>query len=123
MDRLTGSGRGLSNRTEMGAPPPGQPGMPGPGMPGGAPPASVPNNLILAILVTLFCCLPGGIVAIVFATQVNSKLAAGDVAGAMDASKKAKMISLISAGIGLAFIIIYVILMVVVGVGGGMSSY
>ena len=39
---------------------------------------TVPNYLVQAILTTLFCCLPLGIVSIVFATQVNSKLSVGD---------------------------------------------
>src|SRR5262249_40218583 len=41
----------------------------------GAPP---PNYLVPSILVTLCCCLIGGIIAIVHAAQVNSKWAAGD---------------------------------------------
>ena len=59
----------------------------------GAPPppaGQIPNYLIQSILVTLCCCLPLGIVAIIFAAQVNQKLAAGDVAGAMEASANAK---------------------------------
>ena len=40
-----------------------------------APRAHVPNNLVWAILATLFCCLPGGIVAIVYAARVDGKLA------------------------------------------------
>ena len=40
-------------------------------------PSYVPNHLVWAILSTLFCCLPLGIVSIVFAAQVNGKLAAG----------------------------------------------
>lgn len=62
--------------------------------------APVPNYLVWAILVTLFCFLPTGIVAIVYASQVNSKLAAGDVAGAREASNKAKMWTIISAVVG-----------------------
>jgi hypothetical protein len=77
------------------------------GGPGGAPP---PNYLIPAILVTLFCCLPGGIVSIIFATQVNSKYAAGDVQGAAEASRKAKMFTMISAGIGLVGIVLWFLL-------------
>ncbi len=54
-----------------------------------APPA-VPNYLWQSIAVTLCCCMPFGIVAIVFAAQVNTKLAAGDVAGAQVSSRKAR---------------------------------
>ena len=48
------------------------------------------NYLIESILITLFCCQPFGIVGIVFASQVNSKYAIGDVEGAIQASKEAK---------------------------------
>lgn len=71
----------------------------------GAGPATeggVPNYLVQSILVTIFCCLPFGIPAIIFAAQVNGKLAAGDYAGAVDASNKAKMWCWISFGVGLA---------------------
>ena len=58
------------------------------------PPAStgqefVPNHLVWAILTTLFCCLPLGIVSIVYASQVDGKRAAGDIHGAREASRKA----------------------------------
>ena len=82
--------------------------------PAGGPAPSIPNYLVPAILVTVFCCLPGGIAAIVYAAQVNGKIAAGDIAGAQDSSKKAKMWSLISAGVGLAGVVLYVIFMVIV---------
>ena len=48
------------------------------------------NYLIESILITIFCCQPFGIVGIVFASQVNSKYAIGDVEGAIQASKEAK---------------------------------
>jgi hypothetical protein len=51
---------------------------------------NVPTYLVPAILSTLFCCLPFGIVAIVFAAQVGSRLNAGDVAGAQKASANAR---------------------------------
>lgn len=82
--------------------------------PAGAP-ANVPNYLVPAIL-SLLCCWPLSIVAIIFAAQVNGKVAAGDIQGAMDASKKAKLFSFIAIGLGLALILCYVILMVL-GVG------
>jgi hypothetical protein len=50
----------------------------------------VPNYLVHSILVTLCCCLPFGIVALVYSAQVNSKLAAGDVIGAQESSGKAR---------------------------------
>lgn len=57
----------------------------------------VPNNLIWAILSTLFCCLPLGIVSIVYATQVDGLRAAGDIAGARIAADKARFWAIISA--------------------------
>lgn len=84
------------------------------------PGATVPNYLVFAILTTVFCCLPAGIPAIVYAAQVNGKLQAGDLAGAQDASKNAKMWCLISLGLGLAVVALYVIL-VMVGVLTGIS--
>lgn len=62
---------------------------------------NVPNYLWQAIVCTVCCCLPFGIAAIVFAAQVNGKLAAGDVAGAMESSRKAKMWCWISFALGL----------------------
>jgi hypothetical protein len=70
---------------------------------------SVPNYLVQAILTTIFCCIPFGIVAIVFAAQVNGKLAAGDYAGAVQASNQAKMWSWISFGLGLVTYLIVAI--------------
>ena len=77
--------------------------------------ATVPNYLVPAII-SIFCCWPLAIPAIIFATQVNGKVAAGDIAGAQDSSKKAKMFSFIAIGLGLLGIICYVI-MVILGVG------
>src|SRR5436853_5162440 len=73
--------------------------------------ATVPNYLVPAII-SIFCCWPLAIPAIIFATQVNGKVTAGDIAGAQDASKKAKMFSFIAIGLGLLGILIYVIMLV-----------
>ena len=51
---------------------------------------SIPNHLAASVMVTLCCCLPIGIAAIIYAAQVNSKLAAGDLVGAKSASETAK---------------------------------
>ena len=77
-------------------------------------PANVPNYLVPAIL-SLFCCWPLAIVAIIFAAQVNGKVAAGDIAGAMDASKKAKLFSFISIGIGLVCGLLYLVFILFMG--------
>ncbi|HEU4795518.1 MAG TPA: CD225/dispanin family protein [Pyrinomonadaceae bacterium] len=79
-------------------------------------PATVPNYLIPAII-SLFCCLPLGVVGVIFAAQVNGKVAAGDTAGALDASKKAKLFSFIAIGLGLAGIVFYVLVWVIMGIG------
>ena len=48
------------------------------------------NYLVESILTTICCCMPLGIVGIVFASQVNSKYALGDYEGALQASNEAK---------------------------------
>ena len=68
----------------------------------------VNNYLAQAILVTIFCCLPLGIAAIVFAAQVNGKLASGDYAGAVHTSNTAKLLCWISFGIGLAVVFLWI---------------
>ncbi|MGH8050964.1 MAG: CD225/dispanin family protein [Arenimonas sp.] len=65
----------------------------------------VPNHLALsisaAVLTLCFCCIPFGIVPVIFSTQVNSKLAAGDYSCAQSASNNAKLWSWICIGIAL----------------------
>jgi hypothetical protein len=71
------------------------------------PPPHVPNYLVQAILVTVFCCLPFGIVSIVYAAQVNGKLEAGDIAGARQASANARTWAWVSFGVWLASVALY----------------
>lgn len=85
----------------------------------GVPPTVVPNYLVQAILVTLCCCLPLGIVSIIFATQVNTKLAVGDVAGAMESSRQAKLF----AWIGLAAGLVIPIIAMMMGVLGKLAEF
>ena len=84
-------------------------------------PASVPNYLVPAII-SLFCCLPLGIVGVIFAAQVNGKVAAGDTAGAMESAKKAKLFSFLAIGLGLLGIVGYVLFVVIMGVGMGLAG-
>ncbi len=79
------------------------------------------NNLVVAILVTLFCCLPLGIPSIIFAAQVDSKYASGDYAGAVDAARKSKTWMWWSVGVGLFFQIGYIALMMI-GMAGSMAQ-
>ena len=62
----------------------------------------ISNYLAQAILVFLFCFWVTGIVAIVYAAQVNGKIGMRDYEGAKRASDNAKVWSWISFGIGLA---------------------
>jgi hypothetical protein len=84
--------------------------------PAGGSGATVPNNLVPAII-SIFCCWPLAIPAIIFATQVNNKVAAGDIAGAQESSDKAKKFAYIGIGVGVAVwlltIICYVIFFVI----------
>ena len=67
----------------------------------------VPNHMVGAILTALFCCQIGGIVAIVYAAQVNSKLACGDIEGARAASKTANTWIMVSIITGVLLGVIY----------------
>lgn len=85
-------------------PPPGaQPYYPPPpNVPGGPMVAgTVPNYMTQAIMVTLFCCIPLGIVGIFKANEVNKRLAANDYAGALAASNSARQILWWGVGVGL----------------------
>jgi hypothetical protein len=66
-------------------------------------------------LATVLCCLPAGIVAIVYAAQVNGKHQAGDVGGAQASADKARMWTFISVGVGLVFVVIYLVILFAVG--------
>jgi predicted secreted protein len=87
---------------------------PPPGYPPQQPAGQAPNNyLVWSILVTLFCCLPLGIVAIVKSSQVNGLWAQGQYAEAQAAANSAKKFVTWSAIIGVVVIVIYGILMAV----------
>lgn len=67
------------------------------------------NYLVWSILVTLFCCLPLGIAAIVNAAKVDGLWASGDYYGAQQAARQAKKWCAWSFGLGLVVIGFYVI--------------
>jgi molecular chaperone DnaK (HSP70) len=72
----------------------------------------LPTYLVQSILLTLFCCWPLGIVAIVNAARVNSRLLSGDIAGAKAASRAAKTWCWWSFGVGLAVQLIVMVIQV-----------
>lgn len=86
---------------------------------------NVPSNMGIAIAATIlsliFCCLPHGLISLIYAMQVNKKAAAGDMAGAQAASGSAKtwgMISIILAVITLVLnIILYAAGLVTYNIG------
>ena len=82
-----------------------------------APPINSGGILAFAICVTVLCCIPFGVVGIVFAAQINQKLAMGDYAGAADSARKAKMWSWIGLGRWLVLIGFYAL-----AVAGGVVS-
>jgi len=69
-----------------------------------------PVSLVGPILVTIFCCLIGGIVSIVFTAQANTKAAGGDLAGATAAAGRARTWMWASFGIGLALCVLQMVL-------------
>jgi hypothetical protein len=74
------------------------------------------NNLVWAILATVMCCLPLGIVAIVKANQVNTLWFQGyhaEAHRAADEARKWAMWSAISFGILIALYLVFVVVMFV----------
>ncbi len=65
--------------------------------------------LVESILVTLFCCLPFGIVGIVNAAKVNSLYASGNIEAAQQASATAAKWTKIGFIVGIVVIIVYAI--------------
>lgn len=107
--------------SDYGAPPPPPPlgygAVPG-GQPAGPPP---PNYLVLSI-VSLLCCWPIGIPAVVFAARVNSRWAMGDAAGAVDSSAKARRFATIALVLGVIASVIYAALALTGALSTGTTS-
>jgi hypothetical protein len=92
-----------------------------PGLPPGTATPEIPTYLWQSIVVTICCCPPFGIPAIVYSAQVSSKLAAGDIPGAQAASNKAKMWFWISFAVGALLNIISIIVFMSGGLLGTKS--
>lgn len=81
-------------------------------------PNYLPLSIIAAVLSFCCCCVPFGIVPVIFSTQVNSKLAVGDYEGARSASDNAKLWSWISIGIALAVFALNFFVNILAALGG-----
>lgn len=75
-----------------------------------------------SIVATLLCCLPAGIVGIVFAAKAQSAIGTGNYAEARDHAQKAKTWTLVSVGLGVALGLIWVLLIAVGGLGAGLDG-
>ena len=73
------------------------------------------NYLVWAILCTLFCCLPLGIVSIVYSSKGDNLYYAGDYVGAQNAADEAKKWAMWGAIISLVIFGLYLLLLVFVG--------
>lgn len=73
---------------------------------------NVPTYLWQSIVVTLLCCMPLGVVSIVYAAKVDGLVARGDIPGAQAASKSAKNWALAALLSGLGITLIYIIIAV-----------
>ena len=86
----------------------------------GPPPQVKPSNyMVNSVLVTLFCCWPTGIVAIIKSSKVDGLWIAGDYQGAQEASRGAKKWGHITMVCALLFAVIYGLL---IWATGGVDS-
>jgi hypothetical protein len=82
----------------------------------------IPNYLWQSIVVTILCCWPLGIPAIVYAAKVDGLKAVGDIQGAMSASNSAKTWCWIALGSWGVIVVIYLIFAVAMMAFGGMQG-
>lgn len=106
----------MTNQPPPGYQPPPPPGYQSYGAAGGSGPKP-DNYLVWAILSTLFCCLPLGIVSIVFSAQVDGKYNSGDYTGALESSNKAKQFAKWSAIVTVVGTVLIVLLSVALAAG------
>ena len=83
-----------------------------------APPPMPDNHLVWAILSTIFCCLPFGVVSIVYATQVESLYLQGRYEEAVDKSNKAFKWAIAAAATVAAIMMLYVLILLIIMILG-----
>jgi hypothetical protein len=102
-----------------GPPPYGQPPY---GAPQGGYPAQQPDsNLVWGILCALLCCLPLGVVSIIYSSKVSGLWTQGRYAEAQAAADSAKKWAIWGAVAGVVVLIIYGVLALAGGISGYMS--
>jgi hypothetical protein len=74
---------------------------------------NIPSYMGWAIATLILCFWPTGIVAVVYASKVGNRLALGDLAGAQEASRKAKTWTWVTFGIGVALVIMVIVGLIV----------
>ena len=79
--------------------------------------------LILSIISTLCCCLPFGVVGIVFSAKINSAMMAGNLEEAQNNAKMARIWIIVSFAIGILTWLIYMVLIVTGAVSGSAYYY
>ena len=79
------------------------------------------NYLVWAILCTILCCLPLGIISIIYSAKVDGLYNSGDYLGAQDAANKAKNFAMWGAIIAAIGIILYIVFIVIFGVACSMK--
>lgn len=77
------------------------------------------NYLVEAILVTLFCCLPFGIVGIINAARVENAFYSGDETEAERLSREALKWSKIGLFAGIGVLVFYILFVVLFGLAAG----
>ena len=73
--------------------------------------------LVLSIISTLCCCIPFGIVAIVFSAKINSAVTAGNIEEAKKAAKTAKIWIIVAVVSGVIATIAYLIFTSLISAG------
>lgn len=96
------------------------PGMPTPGVGRDDKPPMPDNYLVWSILSLVCCCLPFGIVSLVYSCRVSTLYYRGEYAAALEASQKAKNWAIASAISYVVIMAISIMLQLTLGIFGAM---
>ncbi|XP_048356947.1 proline-rich transmembrane protein 1-like [Sphaerodactylus townsendi] len=76
-------------------------------------PCNEPDHLVFSILTMIFCCLPLGIAALFFSIKTRDANHARNVTEAQRNSRMARNLAISAFGVGLAFLVAYIVFFVV----------